>query len=89
MLCQKKEQQLTLGIYVDGASEPIAKTVLNRQKKKNDWRNPKNISIDISSLNLIGEHTVQLKVLDASADNVKFDISSIEFVESTVPTIYF
>lgn len=85
----EKGTTVTLGIYVDGASEPIAKTVLNRQKKKNDWRNPKNISIDISSLNLIGEHTVQLKVLDASADNVKFDISSIEFVESTVPTIYF
>ena len=85
----EKGTTVTLGIYVDGASEPIAKTVINRQKKKNDWKNPKNISIDISSLNLIGEHTVQLKVLDASADNVKFDISSIEFVESTVPTIYF
>lgn len=30
----EKGTTVTLGIYVDGASEPIAKTVLNRQKKK-------------------------------------------------------
>ncbi len=43
----------------------------------------------MSELKLTGEHTVSLKVLSTSASKVNFLIRAVEFVESTVPVIYF
>ncbi len=79
----------TLAFYLDDEIDPFATISLYRQKKKGDWKYSKDFSIDISDRKLTGEHTVSFKVLSASADTVSISLKSFEFVESSVPVIYF
>lgn len=85
----EKGTTVKLGVFLDGATEPVATTTLYKQKKKNNWTYSKDISIDVADKNIVGQHNVQIKVLDASSNAVTFSLKSIEFVESTVPTVYF
>lgn len=85
----ERGSDITVGVFVDGGSEPVGTFKLYKQRKKNDWTYTKDSSIDVSGLKLTGEHTVSLKVLSTSASKVNFLIRAVEFVESTVPVIYF
>lgn len=85
----EKGTTVKIGVFLDGSADPIATTTLYKQRKKNNWTYSKDISIDVADKNIVGQHTVQIKVLDASSNAVTFSLKSIEFVESTVPTVYF
>ena len=85
----ERGSDITVGVFVDGGSKPVGTFKLYKQRKKNDWTYTKDSSIDVSGLKLTGEHTVSLKVLSTSASKVNFLIRAVEFVESTVPVIYF
>lgn len=85
----KRSTKAKLAVYLDDETEPVATALLYRQAKKDDWTKQKDISIDLSTLHITGTHKVTLKVVDSSEDKVEIMIRSIEFIESTVPTIYF
>ncbi|MCR5704116.1 MAG: CotH kinase family protein [Eubacterium sp.] len=85
----KKGTKVQLGIYVDSMEEPIGTIWLYRQKKKNDWSYSRSVSVDVDQYKLVGKHKVYLKVLETSEENTEVFIRSIEFVESSVPVVYF
>lgn len=84
-----KGQRITLGFYLDDNEEPFVTKDIVRQRKKNTWAYEKEFSADTLGLNLTGEHTLKIKVLDASDSNPSFSLNWFEFVESSVPVIYF
>lgn len=84
-----KSVKAELAVYLDDNTEPIATVSLYRQKKKNNWTYSKNISIDVADLKLTGEHTISFKVASISSSDTSIMIRSIEFVESSVPVVYF
>lgn len=84
-----KSTNVTLGFYLDDDTSSFATARLSKQKKLNNWTKSKTISVDMSDLKLTGKHTLTMKVLDASAEDVTFMLRSIEFVKSSVPVVYF
>ncbi len=84
-----KGQRITLGFYLDEEAEPFATRELVKQRKKNTWEYQKEYSVDTLGLNLTGDHTLKIKVLASSDSKPSFCINWFEFVESSVPVIYF
>lgn len=83
-----KGQKVTLGFYLDDSEEPFVTKTLPKQRKKNSWAYSKEYTVDTLASDLKGEHTLKIKVLDASENSVDFAINWFEFVESSVPVVY-
>ncbi|MCQ2508466.1 MAG: CotH kinase family protein [Dorea sp.] len=83
-----KGQKITLGFYLDDSAEPFATKELIKQRKKGTWEFQRDFSVDTLGMNLTGDHTLKIKVLDSSDSKPSFCLNWFEFVESSVPVIY-
>lgn len=82
--------KVSVACYMDDETTPIATFVLPKQKKKKDWTVTKDACVDISSLNLTGEHKFSFKIVNPTVDDgIQILFRSIEFMEYTVPTVSF
>lgn len=85
----EKAVNLSLAFYLDDQTEPFVTVALNKQKKSGKWTYDGERTTDISGVHITGEHQVSFKVVSDSDAAVTFLLRSIEFVESSVPVIYF
>lgn len=85
-----RKTKASLACYVDGSSEPLASFKLRSQSKSGSWdMGARDYCLDISSLNLTGEHTVSFRIVDTNAEQPQVLLKSFEFMEFSVPVINF
>ncbi len=83
--------QVTIGVCLDGSSDPVAQFALRNQSAEGNWQAEGDLTHDALDKVPAGEHNVSLKV---SADGVAADremsilLRSLEFVQSSFPTLY-
>lgn len=85
----EKNVNLSLELYLDAETTPFATIALNKQKKSGKWTDDGDRTADVSGLHITGTHQVSWKVVSDSTGTVTYLLRSIEFVESSVPVIYF
>lgn len=84
-----KGQNLTVSLYLDDDTEPIAQVKLAKQKKAKKWYT-KAQSVSVYDKKITGQHTVSFRVTsDKEEDNVQLLLRSMTLAKSTVPVIYF
>lgn len=84
-----KGQNLTLSLYLDDETEPMAQVKLARQKKSKKWYT-KVLSGSLYDKKITGQHKISFRITsDKERDQVEVLLRSVTMAKSTVPVIYF
>lgn len=85
-----KKKNLNIDFYLDDQKTPFQSTTLLKQKKDNTWTFDGDVTADVTSLALTGEHTLSWRIRTTDTDkNMTFLLRSVEFVENdNLPVIY-
>lgn len=84
-----KGQNLTVSLYLDDDTEPVAQVKLAKQKKAKKWYT-KAQSISVYDKKIMGQHRVSFRVTsDTAEEKVQLLLRSMTMAKSTVPVIYF
>lgn len=88
----ERKAKFTLDFYLDGSSEPFASVKIKNQNREDFWTKAADITTDTLGKNIVGKHTLSFKVRDDrddSGNKESFLLRSVEFVQSSLPTLYF
>lgn len=85
----EKRKNVTLEFYLDGSEKSFTSVTLIKQKRENKWSTVRNVSVDLSNLQLQGTHTITFKVVTDAKENVKFVLRSVEFMKTDLPMVSF
>ena len=85
--------KVTAQIFLDDGEEPVAVIPLRNQMGKKGWALDWEYCLDASGQHISGVHKVQLRLVDSSdiagTKKIKVLLRSIEFMEESIPTLYF
>ena len=89
----ERRKEAKVSIYLDDQNTPIGTITIPRQRGKNKWDYSMNYSADISGKNIIGEHTVRLKISypnigsDTKKEKTDLFLRSVHFAAEDIPTV--
>ena len=79
-----------VAFYLDDQEEPVATVPLRNQTGKSGWTKSANYTADALGANITGEHSISFSFIDESdASKASILLRSVEFVQSSVPVIWF
>lgn len=84
-----KKKNLELSFYLDNEEEPFVSVKLNSIKRKDYWNYKKNACQSIKNKNITGKHKVSFRAVTDDANNVKFFLRYIFFMNNDIPVLDF
>jgi uncharacterized repeat protein (TIGR02543 family) len=79
----------SIAFYLDDDETPFVTIPLKRQKKTSTWTNDGETTEDVLNQNISGNHKISIAVITEDTKNMSILLRSVEFVESSLPVIYF
>ncbi|MCR5624391.1 MAG: CotH kinase family protein [Lachnospiraceae bacterium] len=86
----ERTKKISMSIYLDNTADPIVTTQIKPQAAEDDWSNSGAQFIELSDLNITGEHFITITINDATTKAKKNTTSllrSIKFYKESIPTV--
>jgi len=85
----QKDVKITLHMYLDDETDSFTDIDLIQQSDTGQWTDKGDFSKDVSAKGITGKHKLSFKVQTDSIDKQSFMLRSLEFVQESLPTLYF